>query len=60
MIAEQTRQVVTENGAMWRPKENGLKICSFLGQAKVQNTYITLKTKIQRVKGELITEQLRS
>ena len=35
LIAEQTRQMVTENGAMWRFRENGLKIGSFMGLAKV-------------------------
>ena len=35
LIAEQTRQMVTENGAMWRHRENGLKIGSFMGLAKV-------------------------
>ena len=36
-IAEQTRQMVMENGAMWRLNGNGLKIGSFLEQEKVQN-----------------------
>ena len=39
LIAEQTRQLEMGNGVMWRLRGNGLKIDSFLEQAKVQKIF---------------------
>ena len=53
LIAEQTRQMVMENGAMWRPRGNGLKIDSFQGQEKVQTSLRLVRLEINGNSGEI-------